>query len=101
MQAKLPNLSRLTDISEFIEGAYAGGASDSEPEDDDSKVALPEAYSGRGNSKAQLSSIRLHELGPRLVLSLTKVERGLASGDVLYHSFISKVCRVAVMLART
>jgi ribosome biogenesis protein SSF1/2 len=48
-------------------------------------------YGGRGNVRAGQSSIRLHELGPRLTLSLYKVERGMASGEVLYHSYISKV----------
>jgi hypothetical protein len=96
VQAKVPNLHNLGDISEYVQGGYglSGAASDSEMEDEDSKVELPDRYSGRGNSKAQTSSIRLQELGPRISMTLMKVERGLAGGDVLYHSYLSKVRQI-------
>ena len=41
------------------------------------------------------SAIRLVELGPRLTLSLLKIEEGLCDGEVLYHSF-SALCADAV-----
>lgn len=38
-----------------------------------------------GNGKSQQSALKLVELGPRIKFELFKVERGLGSGDVLYH----------------
>ncbi|CAM9505477.1 unnamed protein product [Discosporangium mesarthrocarpum] len=90
VQARVPDLHSLEDISEFVQGGGMGGASDSEMEDEDSKVTLPDNYIGRGNVKAQRSCIRLQELGPRLTLKLMKVERGLCDGEVLYHSYVTK-----------
>uniref|UniRef100_A0A7S3Q262 Brix domain-containing protein n=1 Tax=Chaetoceros debilis TaxID=122233 RepID=A0A7S3Q262_9STRA len=99
IQAKIPNLSKLEDISDWITGttasgdpapAASGAMSDSEAEDETSHVVLPQKYSGKGNSKAHKSALKLVELGPRLRIKLTKVERGLASGDVMYHSYVKK-----------
>ena len=101
IQAKIPNLSKLEDISDYITGTTASGAkavmasgsgaiSDSEAEDETSHVILPEKYAGKGNIKSQKSALKLVELGPRLRLKLTKVERGLASGDVMYHAYVHK-----------
>lgn len=45
---------------------------------------------GKGNAKAQQSSMKLSELGPRITMELYKVEKGLSEGDVLYHKFESK-----------
>eukprot|EP00903_Cladosiphon_okamuranus_P016672 g15373.t1 len=89
VQAKVPDLHALDDISEYVAGGMAG-ASDSEMEDEESKITLPDDYVGRGNVKSQKSSIRLQELGPRLSLELMKVERGLCEGEVLYHSYVTK-----------
>lgn len=90
LQAKLPDLGDLQDISQFIEGQGLGAASDSEAEDETSRVVLPEKFIGHGNAKSQQSSIKLSEAGPRLTLELFKVERGLNEGDVLYHKYIRK-----------
>ncbi|CAM9848659.1 unnamed protein product, partial [Hapterophycus canaliculatus] len=90
VQAKVPDLHALEDISEYVAGGMGGGASDSEVEDEESKITLPDDYVGRGNVKSQKSSIRLQELGPRLTLELMKVERGLCEGEVLYHSYVTK-----------
>mmetsp|Transcript_14635 Transcript_14635/g.22178 ORF Transcript_14635/g.22178 Transcript_14635/m.22178 type:complete len:425 (+) Transcript_14635:124-1398(+) len=101
IQAKIPNLSKLEDISDYITGTTSSGAkaaaatgsgamSDSEAEDETSHVVLPEKYAGKGNIKSQKSALKLVELGPRLRLKLTKVERGLASGDVMYHAYVHK-----------
>jgi ribosome biogenesis protein SSF1/2 len=40
LQAKLPDLGQLQDISEFVDGTYAGAASDSEAEDESSRVGF-------------------------------------------------------------
>lgn len=93
IQSKIPDLSNLEDISEFIEGnagGFGGNASDSEAEDEASKVTLPDRFVGRGNAKAQLSAMKLTELGPRLTLELFKVEQGVNEGDILYHKFVHK-----------
>ncbi|RLN21248.1 hypothetical protein BBJ28_00002854 [Nothophytophthora sp. Chile5] len=92
VKAKVPDLNKLEDISEFVLGNGAGvaSASDSEVDDEAAHVTLPDTFRGRGNRKAEKSAVRLSEIGPRLTLSLTKVERGICEGDVLYHSYLSK-----------
>ncbi len=99
IQAKIPNLSKLEDISDYITGTTASGApaaaasgamSDSEAEDETSHVVLPQKYAGKGNIKSHKSALKLVELGPRIRMKLTKVERGLASGDVMYHAYVKK-----------
>ncbi|CAM9864613.1 unnamed protein product [Chrysoparadoxa australica] len=90
VQARVPNLHSLSDISEYVEGYGVGAASDSEVDDEDAKLELSDRYVGRGNVKSQKSAIKLQEIGPRLTLQLTKVERGLAGGEVLYHAFVTK-----------
>ena len=106
VQARVPDLSRLEDVADYITGRTragapapaagiasggAGGAlSDSEPEDETSHVTLPQKYAGRGNARSQKSALKLVEMGPRLRLKLVKVERGLAAGDVMYHAYVKK-----------
>lgn len=53
VQAKVPDLHALDDISEYVAGGMGGGASDSEAEDEESKIMLPDDYVGRGNVKSQ------------------------------------------------
>lgn len=100
IQTKIPNLSKLDDIADYITGttqdghaapaATSGNVSDSEPEDETSHVVLSQGYSGRGNKKNTKSALKLVELGPRLALELIKVERGLGGGDVMYHAHLTK-----------
>uniref|UniRef100_A0AAV1U4Y7 Brix domain-containing protein n=1 Tax=Peronospora matthiolae TaxID=2874970 RepID=A0AAV1U4Y7_9STRA len=92
VKAKVPNLNKLEDISEYVlgNGAGIGSASDSEVDDEASHVTLPDSFRGRGNRKAEKSAVRLTEIGPRLTLGLTKVERGICEGDVLYHAYKTK-----------
>lgn len=67
-----------------IRGAFA---SESDVEDaGESTVTLPQKYIGRGNRQAEQRAIRLVEMGPRLELSLLKIQAGLCDGEVLYHS---------------
>ena len=98
VQSKVPDLSNLKDISEFVDGTYAGAASDSEMEDESSRVTLPERYVGRGNAKSQLSAMKLTELGPRLTLEIYKVEQGVGEGDILYHKFVKKSAEEAAAI---
>jgi ribosome biogenesis protein SSF1/2 len=92
LQSKIPDLSQLRDVSEFLDSqAYgAGAASDSEAEEEYSKVVLPDKFKGTGNERSQKSAIKLTELGPRLTLELFKVESGLCEGDILFHKFQAK-----------
>jgi ribosome biogenesis protein SSF1/2 len=91
LQSKIPDLGELNDISQFIEGQCGLGAlSDSEAEDDNSRVTLPERFVGKGNGKSQQSAMKLSELGPRLTLEIFKVEQGVNEGDILYHKFVQK-----------
>ena len=60
-----------------------GAGSDSEAEDGpDSTMALPQNYLGRNNRKSEQRAIRLIELGPRLALSLVKIQAELCAGEV-------------------
>lgn len=93
VQAKLPNLHKVKDIADYLEGnaIASDAASDSEPDDDPTHtVHLADNYVGRGNVKNQKSALKLVELGPRLSMELVKVEKELGTGDVLYHSFVHK-----------
>ncbi|XP_042658735.1 suppressor of SWI4 1 homolog [Tyto alba] len=101
LQEKFPNMSRLEDISELLVKDINLSESEAEQDGTHNILELPQAYSGRGNMKAQQSAVRLTEIGPRMTLQLIKVEEGLAQGNVLYHSFIHKMeAEVQEILAR-
>lgn len=88
VRAKIPNLSKCQDFSEFLTKSTV---SESEAEDDpNSHVTLSQKLSSRGNHENSTSAIRLSELGPRITLQLMKVEGGLLDGEVLFHEFIHK-----------
>jgi ribosome biogenesis protein SSF1/2 len=107
---KLPNLGKLADIADYLDPGAAGGyASDSaassataadynsDSDMDESgntgsnTVRLPDRFvQGSAKQPNNLSAIKLQEIGPRLTLKLVKVERGMASGDVLYHALHQK-----------
>jgi len=86
---KLPSLGRYSDVADYL--TRTGYSSDSGGEtDDEDKAELPQDYVGRNARKNQQVSIKLHEVGPRLGLSLLKVEEGLCDGATLYHALVSK-----------
>ncbi|XP_011881559.1 PREDICTED: protein Peter pan [Vollenhovia emeryi] len=88
VQAKVPNLAKCQDISEFL---TKPSMSESEAEDDESShVTLSQKLSSRGNQANSKSAIRLYELGPRITLQLIKVENGLLDGEILFHEFVHK-----------
>ncbi|KAJ3057579.1 hypothetical protein HK097_000046 [Rhizophlyctis rosea] len=89
IQTDIPDLNPYTDVSEYIlREAYA---SESDIEDGpESTVTLSQKYIGKGNRQSEQRSIRLVELGPRIQMSLTKIQAGLCGGEVLYHSFVKK-----------
>jgi ribosome biogenesis protein SSF1/2 len=104
---RVPDLRNLEDVSEYlVNGGHAGGGlSSAAPSDSEAeglggaaggrdpavgRVTLPQDYAGVGNQKAQTSSIKLSEIGPRLSLKLVKIEADLCDGEVLFHSFVRK-----------
>ncbi|KAG0584154.1 hypothetical protein M758_3G188900 [Ceratodon purpureus] len=84
---KLPNLSKLGDVSDFVN--KSGYGSESEAEDEAAKVELAEDF-GKGNQASHRSAVKLHEIGPRMTLQLVKVEEGLCDGAVMFHEFVKK-----------
>ena len=76
----------------FFFNIGGGALSESEAEDDPevSRVTLPQGLSSRGNMSSEQSSVRLVELGPRMTMSLVKIEEGMHDGEVLYHKFVEK-----------
>ena len=87
VQRKIPDMSKLEDISELITKSQA--LSDSEFEDEETHVELSQPLK-RGNVDSGQSAIRLHELGPRITFELYKIESDLMTGEVLYHKEIVK-----------
>ncbi|CAG2194579.1 SSF1_2 [Mytilus edulis] len=90
IKATVPDMSKYSDVSEYI--TKAGYLSDSEAELDGehNEVVLPQHVGSRGNIQATKSAIRLTELGPRLTLQLVKIEEGICDGEVMFHEFIEK-----------
>ena len=103
-----PDLGELDDVADFVlsggrtggGGGGGGATSESEFEDESSHVVLPQGFSGRGNARAQQSAIKLAEIGPRLRLSLVKIEGGLFGGEVLHHAHVTKSSEEAAELRR-
>lgn len=81
VQAKVPNLSKCEDFSDFLTKPTM---SESEAEDDEaSHVTLSQNLSSRGNHANSKSAIRLYELGPRLTLqvgySIANMEKNMCA----------------------
>ena len=76
---KTIDLSKLKDISDYVKQNF------SDSEDDGEEVELSGHFVGRGNIPKRKSKLKLAELGPRLTLHLTKVDKGLCDGDVLFQ----------------
>lgn len=75
----------------FLSFSRSGNVSESEYEDDETnEVVLPQTLSSRGNLANNKSAIRLHEIGPRMTIELTKIQNDLFTGEVLYHNAIIK-----------
>ncbi|KAM7305672.1 putative protein Peter pan [Ixodes scapularis] len=89
VQSRVPDLSRLHDVCEFLEQPGAS-ESEAELEGTSNQVLLPQRIASRGNALNQQSSVRVVELGPRLTLKLVKVEEGLMGGEVMFHAFVKR-----------
>lgn len=112
LNKRLPNLNKVADAADLLLDPYANGAgftSDSEVEEDSivdikedsstlvshnskhAKAAATPAESAQpAESNIRKKAIKLTELGPRLKLSLNKIEEGICQGKVLYHSSVKK-----------
>lgn len=90
---QLPDMGRLTDVSEFL--ARSGYGSESEGEEADATRVEVDAGGKRGSGGPRQSRIRLSEVGPRLELEVIKVEEGLCDGRVLYHRYVKKSAKEA------
>lgn len=113
VRGKVPHLAGMADISDLVNpsGAAAGaavaaGAWSSDSEADDGAGGggataelppLPQAV--RGVRRGARSSVKLVEIGPRLRLSLVKVEAGVCDGEVLYHAHVVKSAAEAAATA--
>lgn len=81
VQAKIPNLSKCQDISEFLTKPTM---SESEAEDDEnSHVILSQKLSSRGNHANSKSAIRLFELGPRITLQVKELIETITSNKFM------------------
>ncbi|OLL26428.1 Brix domain-containing protein, partial [Neolecta irregularis DAH-3] len=85
--APLPNLANITDIADYV---LHSSLSDSEIDDDPTVEIKLTPDATKLPTPVQQRAVKLVELGPRLALRLTKIEEGLCTGKVLYHSLISK-----------
>ncbi|KAK4525142.1 hypothetical protein GAYE_SCF08G3048 [Galdieria yellowstonensis] len=81
---KLPKrLHNLTDISELIEGGDGAYSSESEGEGtEDTRCSLPSEKDGT----CKKAAVILHEVGPRMSLTLLQIYEELFSGSLLYES---------------
>ena len=93
----IPDLGHMDDIMDYVTGKQKArnsgyATSDSEFEDEDACVTLPQDFKagGAGNKKNTQSFVKLREIGPRMNLSLLKIEDDAFSGEVQYHSYIEK-----------
>lgn len=89
MKPRLPDMSRHTDIADVF---LDKGLSDSEGEQEGphSQVTVSQNIKDRGVARNATNAIRLKEIGPRLNLSLIKIEEGFEAGNVLYHALVQK-----------
>ena len=78
---KLLNSKRVPNLQNFenIEDAFDRDGAASESEGEEAEIA-------DSADKTRKISVKLREAGPRLTITLTKVESGLLGGEVLYHS---------------
>lgn len=129
-KGKLPNLSKLQDIADYMIGGANGegymtdgGTSGSEIDTDAEVEVLETAPRKVLSSKARAAAaaeqengkrkpvddeenverrgVKLVELGPRMKLRLIKVEEGLCSGQVMWHEHIHKTREEVKELEKT
>lgn len=99
VKKSMPNLSRADDVADMLLDPYAVGGltSDSEVEDDavvevqDKPAVSRKDDAPAGTQPTRKRAIKLTELGPRLNMTLMKIEEGLVgSSKTIYHSQVTK-----------
>nr|CAG4645491.1 EOG090X0508 [Lynceus sp. MCZ IZ 141354] len=101
LQSKVPDLSKLNDISDLMVKDEVLSESEFEDNEGANQITLPQKLSIRGNKQPGMkSAIRLVELGPRMTLSLLKIEENLLDGEVLYHQYIEKTEKEKKLIKR-
>lgn len=87
IKSQLPNsLKSHNDIADYILG---GHATDSEAEDGPESTVDLEGTNEKRFQPGKYA-VRLRELGPRMTLSLLKIEDQVCEGKVLYHKYVTK-----------
>ncbi|KAJ1915218.1 rRNA-binding ribosome biosynthesis protein [Tieghemiomyces parasiticus] len=86
---KMPSMANVEDISDYV--LKEAFATESDMEDGpESMVTLGEGRDPLNERRSEKRAIRLKEAGPRLELTLTKVQNGMCGGEILYHRFVTK-----------
>ncbi|SMR46960.1 unnamed protein product [Zymoseptoria tritici ST99CH_3D1] len=103
----LPNLGKLNDVSDYLLDPHAAdgftSGSESEPDTDaEIEIEMTNARKVQRNRSqkegsdrkervnVQKKAVKMHELGPRMRLRLTKVEEGVCNGKIMWHEYIHK-----------
>ena len=90
LKRDLPELGHLQDISQYLQSAQDGEVGE-EGEEGEENTVEAEGHGGPSGGKGKKRNVvKLHEIGPRLELSLVKVEEGVCTGKVLYHAYVKK-----------
>lgn len=90
---KIPNLGRNNDIADLLLDPYAVGlTSDSEVEEDAVVEIKEEIFTKKViKEEVRKRAIKLTELGPRINMTLMKIEEGLTgSSKTIYHAVVNK-----------
>jgi len=101
IQSKIPDISKLDDVSEYVLNGIGASESDYEDANDgqievSSKMINSKSVNRKLETKGlntntnQQKAIKLEEIGPRINYSLMKIEDDLYKGEVLYHQYVKK-----------
>jgi len=95
---QLPSIGSFEDISEMFNPT--GLTSGEESEYEETNVELSQNIKKRGGNVAnEKSKVNLTEHGPRITLKLVKIQEGVNTGEILYHSYVEKTKEEASQLA--
>lgn len=88
INSKITDFSKFDNIADYVlkHSGYTDN-SDNEGEDNNINLNLKEANNENGK---KFNKIKLTEVGPRIDLSLVKIEEGFFKGNIAYHEFVKK-----------
>lgn len=88
LNSKITDFSKFDNIADYVlkHSGYTDN-SDNEGEDNNINLNLKEANNENGK---KFNKIKLTEVGPRIDLSLVKIEEGFFKGNIAYHEFVKK-----------